>query len=88
MAGRRGRGRAPARGRGRGLGRGTGRSTSIRTPLQESVGMSHPKSLETACEVRDLRVLFCMRYNACSFLVFGTIHRTLFIGTIHRRAAR
>ena len=40
------------------------------------------------CEVRDLRVLFCMCFNACLFLVFGTIHRTLFIDTIHRRAAR
>ena len=50
MAGRRGRGRgrAPARGRGRGLGRGTERSTSVRTPSQESVGMSHPKSPDTA----------------------------------------
>ena len=36
------------------------------------------------CEVRDLWFLascvFACVLNACSFLVFGTIHRALFIG--------
>ena len=48
--------------------------------VRQRGGESGDMGRERECEVRDHRVLFCMRFNACSFLVFGTIHRTLFIG--------